>query len=67
MFSSFHTESVLDSAATALLESLNISNITVGRDVFTATVSPNAISQLSEQSWVQYLKLSEKLRFVSGD
>ena len=62
-----HTESSLDSAATIFLESLDVSGITAGRDVFTATLSPNAISQLSEQPWVQYLKLSEKLRFFSGN
>lgn len=60
-----HTEPILDSAAIALLESLHVSDITAERDVFTATLSPNAISRLSEQPWVQYLKLSEKLRFVS--
>ncbi|MEM9922162.1 MAG: hypothetical protein AAF915_00140 [Cyanobacteria bacterium P01_D01_bin.50] len=60
-----HTESVLDPTATALLESFNISNITEGKNVLTATLSANAISQLSEQPWVQYLKLSEKLRFVN--
>lgn len=60
-----HTESVLDSAATALLEDLGVSGITEGKNVFTATVSPNAISQLSEQPWVQYLKLSVQLRLVN--
>ena len=62
-----HTELVLDSAAITFLESLGVSDITVGRNVFTATLSQNAISQLSEQPWVQYLKLSQELRFVSGD
>ncbi|MEA5592973.1 hypothetical protein [Rivularia sp. UHCC 0363] len=61
-----HTESVLDSTATALLESFGVNGITVGRDVYTATLSPNAISVLSEQPWVQYLKLSQELRLVSG-
>ncbi|MBE9036503.1 hypothetical protein [aff. Roholtiella sp. LEGE 12411] len=59
-----HTESITDPAATAILESLGVGGVTNGQDVFTATLSPNAISQLSEQPWVQYLTLSQKLRLV---
>jgi hypothetical protein len=62
-----HTESVLESEAIAYAESLGVSGIAPGKDVYTATLSPNAISQLSEQPWVKYLKLSGKLRLVSGD
>ncbi|MBG1271025.1 hypothetical protein [Nostoc sp. WHI] len=60
-----HTEPVLDSAAIAVLESLGVSGVTSGRDIFTATLSPNAISQLSEQSWVKYLKRSQQLHLVN--
>lgn len=60
-----HTEPVLDSTATAVLENLGVSGVTTGQDVFTATLSVNAIAQLSEQSWVQYLKLSQKLHLVN--
>jgi type V secretory pathway adhesin AidA len=59
-----HTESIADPAATAVLESLGVSGVTNGQDVFSATLSPNAISQLSEQPWVQYLTLSQKLRLI---
>jgi hypothetical protein len=62
-----HTESPIDSKATAMLESLGVSGIAVGRDVFTATISPNAVSQLSQQPWVKYLKLSRELRLIGGD
>ena len=62
-----HTESLLDSAAIALLQDLGVCGITDGKNVFTATLSSNAISQLSEQPWVEYLKLSQELRLVSGD
>ena len=62
-----HTESDLDSGATAVLESFDVSGFAVGQDVLTATLSPNAISQLSEQPWVQYLKLSQRLLLVGGD
>jgi hypothetical protein len=57
-----HTEPVPDAAAAAFLESLGVSGLTSGRDVFTTTLSANAVSQLSDQPWVQYLKLSQKLR-----
>ncbi|MEH2248534.1 hypothetical protein [Nostoc sp.] len=60
-----HTEPILDSAATAVLESLGVSDVTNGKDIFTATLSPNAISQLSEQSWVKYLKRSQQLGLVN--
>lgn len=56
-----HTESVPDDTATAFLQGLGV-NVASGRDVFTATLSVNAIGQLSEQSWVRYLRLSQKLR-----
>ncbi|MCL6750174.1 hypothetical protein KBT16_03950 [Nostoc sp. CCCryo 231-06] len=60
-----HTEPILDSAATAVLASLGVSDITSGKDIFTATLSANAISQLSEQSWVKYLKRSQQLGLVN--
>ncbi|MEH2128911.1 hypothetical protein [Nostoc sp.] len=60
-----HTEPILNSAATAVLESLGVSGVSSGKDIFTATLSPNAISQLSEQSWVKYLKRSQQLRLVN--
>lgn len=56
-----HTEPVPDAKAAAFLESVGV-NVTSGRDVFTATLSANAVSQLSEKAWVQYIKLSQKLR-----
>ncbi len=58
-----HTEPVPDATAAAFLESLGV-NVTRGRDVFTATLSANAVSQLSEQPWVQYIRLSQKLRLL---
>ena len=60
-----HTEPLLDSAAIAVLKSLGVSGVTSGKDIFTATLSPNAISQLSEQSWVKYLKRSQQLHLVN--
>lgn len=60
-----HTEPILDSAATAVLESLGVSGVTSGKDIFTATLSANAISQLSEQPWVKYLRRSQQLGLVN--
>lgn len=60
-----HTEPILNSAATAVLESLGVSGVSNGKDIFTATLSLNAISQLSEQTWVKYLKRSQQLHLVN--
>ena len=60
-----HTQPILDSAATSFLESLGVSGVTSGKDIFTATLSPNAISQLSEQPWVMSLKRSQPLHLVN--
>jgi hypothetical protein len=59
-----HTKATPNAEAIAVLQRMGVSNISSDSDVFTATLSPNAISQLSEQPWVQYIKLSQKLRSV---
>ncbi|MDM9379571.1 hypothetical protein QUB80_02495 [Chlorogloeopsis sp. ULAP01] len=60
-----HTEPITDgSAAITILENLGVSDINKAKDVFSATLSPNEISKLSEQPWVQYLKLSQKLHLM---
>ncbi len=56
-----HTEPAPDAEAAAFLEGLGV-NVTSGRDVFTAKLSANAVSQLSQQPWVQYIRLSQTLR-----
>jgi hypothetical protein len=58
------TEPVTDSTA-KFLENLGVSGVTTGRNMFTATLSANAVSQLSDQPWVKYLKLSQKLRLLN--
>lgn len=60
-----HTEPILDADATAILENLNVAGVTPGKDTFSATLSANAIAQLSAQPWVQHLKLSQKLHLVN--
>jgi hypothetical protein len=59
-----HTQPLPDKAAATFLESLGVSGVTSERDVFTATLSANAVSQLSDQPWVQYIRLSQKLRLI---
>jgi hypothetical protein len=60
-----HTEPVVDADAAAVLSNLGVSTATAGRDIFTATLSPNAISQLSEEPWVKSLNLSQQLRLIN--
>jgi hypothetical protein len=61
-----HTQPILDSEAIAILENLGVSDVTSGKDIFTATLSLNAISQLSEESWVKYLKRSQQLHLLNA-
>ncbi|MEM7726883.1 MAG: hypothetical protein AAF208_11010 [Cyanobacteria bacterium P01_A01_bin.45] len=56
-----HTKPIIDSVAKKFLKSLGISNITDEVKVYTATISLNILSELSEKSWVDYLKLSQRL------
>jgi protein tyrosine phosphatase len=59
-----HTQQPLDENASSFLQRLGINNITANTNVFTVTVSLNTISELSQQSWIQYLKLSQKLHLT---
>ncbi|MUG98896.1 hypothetical protein F7734_44030 [Scytonema sp. UIC 10036] len=61
-----HTNRAIEVAgASDMLENLGVPNVAPGKDVFTAELSPNAISRLSEQSWVQYIKLSQNLNLLN--
>ncbi|MBH8555013.1 hypothetical protein I8751_22230 [Nostocaceae cyanobacterium CENA357] len=61
-----HTESILQPTATTVLKSFGVNDVSSNKDIFTAILSPSAISQLSEQPWVKYLKLSQNLRLVNN-
>ncbi|AKG20143.1 hypothetical protein [Calothrix sp. 336/3] len=61
-----HTQASIDSPAIEFLENMGVNQVNDGREVFTATLSPHQISQLSEQPWIKYLKLSQKLRLVES-
>jgi hypothetical protein len=47
------------------LTRLGVQDVSGGRVVFSSTLSPAAIKELSRQPWVRYLRLSRKLRLVS--
>lgn len=59
-----HTEYAPRDAEAAFLEDLGVGGVTGERQVFTATLSPRAIGELSDQPWLRYMKLSRKLRIV---
>jgi hypothetical protein len=46
----------------AVLERHGVSVGTGGRSIFTATLSPRSIDELTEQPWVRSLRLSSRLR-----
>jgi hypothetical protein len=56
-----YTENNLDSTATAVLENLGVSDVRSEKEVFTATLSPDQIAQLSDQPWVRLIRRSQKL------
>lgn len=60
-----HTQSPLEASALNILKNIGISDITSKDDVFTATLSSNSLSQLTEQNWVKFVKLSQKLNLRS--
>jgi hypothetical protein len=62
-----HVAPAFGPAEAAFLERLGVSGVTAGRQVFTATLSARAVAELSDQPWVQYLRLSRKLRLLSPD
>jgi hypothetical protein len=60
-----HTSHTPGSSEAAFLEKLGVSGVSAGRQVFTATLSPRAIGELSEQPWLRYLRLSQRLKLLN--
>jgi hypothetical protein len=56
-----YTETNLNSTATAVLENLGVSGVSREQDLFTATLSPDQIAQLSDLPWVRLIRRSQKL------
>jgi len=59
-----HTDQPPDANTAAVLDKYGVSPATSARKIFTATLSPRAVSELSDQPWVRFLKLSSKLRLL---
>ena len=60
-----HTDRVPDEEALRILKGFGVSP---GDGlIFTATLSPHTVAQLSEQTWVRSIKLSRRLRAVKKD
>lgn len=59
-----HTNQPPDAGAAFLLDKYGINPATSARQIFTATLSPRAVSELSDQPWVRSLKLSSKLHLL---
>ncbi|GAB4533624.1 MAG: hypothetical protein Kow0063_15840 [Anaerolineae bacterium] len=59
-----HTAYAPQDAEVAFLKDLGVRGVTGTRQVFTATLSPRAVAELSEQPWLRYMKLSRRLRLM---
>lgn len=57
-----HTMNAPDPSAATFLKELGVRGIGGQRRVFTATLSPRAIAELSEQPWLRFMRLSQRLR-----
>ncbi len=57
-----HLERSLGAEQIACLERLEVPAGQAGARVVTATVSVRAVAELTEQSWVQYVRLSRPMR-----
>ncbi|MDZ7292731.1 MAG: hypothetical protein ONB44_05485 [candidate division KSB1 bacterium] len=61
-----HTTQAVDVTATDFLQEIGVKGILKGKKIFTAKLSPRAVAELSQQPWVRYVKLSQKLRMVNS-
>ena len=57
-----HTARVPDEQAIRVLKGYGVSGATGNGQIFTATLSPRDVAKLSEQPWVQSIKLSRSLQ-----
>ena len=62
-----HTAHAPGHAEVTYLEDLGVRGVTQRRQVFTATLSPRAVEELSDQPWLRYMRLSRRLRLVGGN
>jgi hypothetical protein len=62
-----HADRALSEEQRALMERLGVSGGQAGSRVVTATLSARAVEELTEQSWVQYMRLSQRMRPLGPD
>ena len=63
-----HTVDVPGTTEAAWLEKLGVTNSDgSGKQIFTATLSAEEIADLSDQPWVQQIRLSQKLRLLETE
>jgi len=63
---SVRTEGSLDPAQQAELRHLGVQGVEPGRSIFSATISPETVIELTEKSWIRRLSLARQLRPLAG-
>jgi hypothetical protein len=61
-----HAKRPLSADEAEFLNRMGIQGGDADKQILTATVSPKVLNELSEQPWVQYLRLSRTLRPLGG-
>jgi hypothetical protein len=57
-----HADRALGVEERSVMERLGVSGGQAGARVVTATLSARAVEELTEQSWVRYVRLSQRMR-----
>jgi hypothetical protein len=60
-----YTAKSRDETATTFLNGIGVRVYSKNQEIFTATVSPHTVKELSQQPWVRYVKLSQKLHVLT--
>lgn len=60
-----YTAKSRDETATTFLNGLGIRVYSAHQEIFTATVSPHTVKELSQQPWVRFVKLSQELHMLN--
>lgn len=60
-----YTAKSRDETATTFLNAIGVRVYSANQQIFTATVSPHTVKELSQQPWVRYVKLSQKLHMLN--
>lgn len=60
-----YTAKTRDETATIFLNGIGVRVYSTNQEIFTATVSPQTVKKLSQQPWVRFVKLSQKLHLLN--